>query len=251
MEGRKPLTDAERDQYSWQITMPAFAERGQEKLKGASVLITRCGGVGSVAAMELAAAGVGRIVLAHAGNIRANDLNRQILMTHAGIGKPRVESAARLLYELNPHIEVETVAENVTEDNVAQLVGRVDAMVICAPLFRERLLLNREAFAQRKPLVDCAMFEWEGQVTTIVPGQTPCLACLYPTEPVHWQRRFPVFGAVAGMIGCLGAVEMIKLLADVGQPLLSKMLLCDLQTMAFRKVAIQANPDCAVCGQKC
>src|SRR5689334_9659599 len=93
----KPLTDAERDQYCWQIPMPAFGERGQERLKGASVLITRCGGVGSAAAIELAAAGVGRLVLAHAGNIRANDLNRQILMTHAGIGKPRVDSASRLL----------------------------------------------------------------------------------------------------------------------------------------------------------
>ena len=90
----KPLTDAERDQYSWQISMPAFGERGQERLKGAAVLVSRCGGVGSAAAFQLAAAGIGRLVLAHAGNIRTNDLNRQILMTHAGIGKPRIDSAA-------------------------------------------------------------------------------------------------------------------------------------------------------------
>ena len=243
----KPLTDAEREQYSWQMSMPDFGERGQQRLKGAAVLVSRCGGVGSAAALELAAAGVGRLVLAHAGNIRANDLNRQILMNHTGIGTPRVDTAAGLLRDLNPHIEVETVAENVCEENAGRLVGSVDAVVVCAPLFRERLLLNREAVRHGKPLVDCAMYEWDAQITTVIPGRTPCLACLYPVEPSHWQRQFAVFGAVAGMIGCLGAVETIKLLADVGEPLLGKMLLCDLRSMNFRKVAIQTNPTCPIC----
>src|SRR3974377_2481893 len=97
------LTDDERDQYAWQIAMPEFGERGQERLKGSSVLITRCGGVGSAAALELAAAGIGRLVLAHAGNVRVDDLNRQVLMTHAWIGKPRVDSAARLRHEAHTH----------------------------------------------------------------------------------------------------------------------------------------------------
>ena len=164
--------------------MPAFGERGQERLKGAAVLISRCGGVGGAVALELAAAGVGRLLLAHAGNIRGDDLNRQLLMTHAGIGKLRVDSAARLLREFNPHVEIETVAENVTEDNVAKLVGRVDAMVVCAPLFRERLLLNREACVEGKPLVDCAMYEWEAQLRRSYRAERPVWPVCIP-----WSRR--------------------------------------------------------------
>src|SRR5437868_287351 len=101
MKRDEPLTDAERETYSWQTSVPGFGEKGQTALKNASVLITRCGGVGGAAAYHLAAAGIGRLVIAHGGNIRANDLNRQILMTHAAIGTPRVESAAKRLRELN------------------------------------------------------------------------------------------------------------------------------------------------------
>ena len=245
----KPLTDAERAVYEWQLTVPGFGVPGQEKLKGASVLISRVGGVGGAVAHQLAAAGVGRLVLAHAGNLRANDLNRQLLMSYAGIGEPRVEQAAQRLRELNPFIEVEAVAENVSEANVLRLAEKVDLIVSCAPLFAERLLMNRAAVAQGKPLVDCAMYELEAQLTTVLPGRTPCLACLYPSEPPAWQRQFPVFGAVAGTVGCLGAMEAIKVLAGLGEPLLGRMLVCDLRDMTFRKVALQRNPDCLVCGQ--
>jgi molybdopterin/thiamine biosynthesis adenylyltransferase len=244
----KPLTDAERAVYEWQLWVPGFGEAGQQRLKGASVLVTRCGGVGGVAAYELAAAGVGRLVLAHAGELRANDLNRQLLMSHDGIGRPRVEQAARRLRELSPFVEVEAVAENVTAENVERLVGRADLVMSCAPRFPERLLLNRAAVAQGKPLVDCAMYELEMQLTTVVPGRTPCLACLYPEEPPGWRREFPVFGAVAGTVACLGAMEAIKVLAGLGEPLLGQMLVADLRDMTFRKVAVTRRPGCPVCG---
>jgi molybdopterin-synthase adenylyltransferase len=249
MGASKPLTDAERSVYEWQLWVAGFGEAGQERLKGASVLVSRCGGVGGVVAYQLAAAGVGRLVLAHAGEVRANDLNRQLLMSHEAIGRPRVEQAARRLRELNPFVEVETVAENVTEDNAERLVGRADLVMSCAPLFRERLLLNRAAVAQGKPLVDCAMYELEMQLTTVVPGRTPCLACLYPEEPPAWKREFPVFGAVAGTVACLGAMEAIKVLAGLGEPLLGKMLVADLRDMTFRKVAVTRRAGCLVCGE--
>jgi molybdopterin/thiamine biosynthesis adenylyltransferase len=248
MGASKPLTDAERSVYEWQLWVPGFGEAGQERLKGASVLVSRCGGVGGVVAYQLAAAGVGRLVLAHAGAVRANDLNRQLLMSHDTIGRPRVEQAARRLRELNPFVEVEVVAENVTEANAERLVGRADLVMSCAPLFRERLLLNRAAVAQDKPLVDCAMYELEMQLSTVVPGRTPCLACLYPEEPAAWRREFPVFGAVAGAVACLGAMEAIKVLAGLGEPLLGKMLVADLRDMTFRKVAVTRRADCLVCG---
>jgi molybdopterin-synthase adenylyltransferase len=242
------LTDEERAVYEWQLWVPGFGEPGQRALKGASVLVTRVGGVGGTAACYLAAAGVGRLVLAHAGAIRPADLNRQVLMTHAGLGTPRVESAARRLVELNPRVTVEAVPENITEANVERLVRSADLVVDAAPLFRERFLLNAEAVRQRKPLVESAMYELEGQLTTVVPGVTPCLACLYPSDPPGWHRRFPVFGAVAGTVGSLAAMEAIKVLAGLGEPLLGKMLVCDLRDMTFRTVRLNRNADCPVCG---
>jgi|SRR5262245_25013947 len=248
MASRKPLTDAERGIYEWQMWVADFGEAGQERLKASSVLVSRVGGVGGNVALQLAAAGVGRLVVAHAGELRPADLNRQVLMSHAGVGHSRIEQVAARLRGLNPHIEVEAIAQNINEVNVEALVGQVDLVVDCAPRFSERFLMNREAVRHGKPLVDCAMYELEGQVTTIVPGRTPCLACLYPTEPPFWKRQFPVFGAVAGVIGCLGAVEAIKVLADLGEPLLGKLLTCDLRDMTFRTVSIARNPTCAMCG---
>lgn len=249
MSDSPPLTDVERAVYEWQIWVPGFGEAGQQRLRDASVLISRCGGLGGVVAYELAAAGVGRLVLAHAGNVRASDLNRQLLMTHDSIGRPRIESARQRLLELNPRMEVVTIEENVHEENAARLVEQADLIVDCAPLFEERFAMNRQAVEQRKPLVECAVYELEGQITTIVPGQTPCLACLHPTQPATWTRQFPIFGAVAGVLGCLAAMESIKVLAGLGQPLLNELLTCDLTDMTFRKRSLARRPDCQVCGQ--
>jgi len=226
-----------------------FGEEGQRRLKGASVLVSRVGGVGGVVALELAAAGVGKIVLAHAGNLKPSDLNRQILMTHDWLGRPRVECAAQRLRALNPRLEVVAVPENVSEANVARLVDQADLVADCAPLFEERYLMNREAVRQRKPMVECAIYELEAHLTTIVPGQTPCLACMYPEPPPDWRREFPVFGAVSGVVGCLGAMEGIKLLAGLGQPLLGRLLTCDLRTISLRLLKTVRRSDCGVCGK--
>jgi molybdopterin/thiamine biosynthesis adenylyltransferase len=234
--------------YEWQLWVEGFGEAGQLRLKNATVLVSRCGGVGGTVALQLAAAGVGRLILAHAGNLRPDDLNRQLLMSHAGLGQSRVAQAAARLRAFNPHVEIVPIDENISESNVERLVREADVIASCAPLFQERLLLNRHAVGQNKPLVDCAMYEMEAQLTTIVPGQGPCLACLYPAEPAAWQRRFPVFGAVAGTVACLGATEVIKVLAGLGEPLVGKMLVCDLRDMSFRKVQLRRDPACRVCG---
>jgi molybdopterin/thiamine biosynthesis adenylyltransferase len=242
------LTDDERSRYEWQFGVRDFGEEGQRRLKKATVLVSRIGGVGGTAAMQLAAAGIGRLILAHGGELRLNDLNRQLLMTTDWIGKPRVESAVRRLHELNPHVEIETVAENVSDTNVAELVRRCDVVVSAAPLFAERLLMNCEAVHQRKPLVDSAMYELEGRLTTIVPGQTPCLSCLYPEPPPNWKREFPVFSSVSSTVGSLAAMEVIKLIAGVGEPLSGRLLTFDLRDVSFRTVPIARQSDCVVCG---
>lgn len=242
------LSEEERAIYQWQMWVPSFGEEGQQKLKAASVLVSRCGGLGGLVAYQLAAAGVGRLVLAHGGNVKPSDLNRQLLMTHDWIGRPRVESARRKLNELNPRLEVVTVNSNVNPENAASLVGEVDVVVDCAPLFPERFLMNREAVRRGIPLVECAMYEMEAQITTMHAGKTPCLACLYPQSPPHWKREFPVFGAVSGMVACLGAMEAIKLIAGLGEPLFGRLLTCDLRDMTFRTLKISRDPNCEVCG---
>ena len=228
--------------------VPDFGQMGQEKLKNASVMISRCGGLGSVVAYELAVAGIGRLVLAHAGNVNHSDLNRQLLMTYDWLGKPRIESAKRRLLELNPRLEIIAVNENVTSENVLQLVAEADLIVDCAPLFEERFAMNAEAVAQRKPIVECAMYDLEATITSITPGQTPCLACLTPEPPPAWTRQFPVFGAVSGTVGCMEAMEAIKIIAGFGKPLLGKMVRIDLRDMTFDIFNLARNPNCAVCG---
>ncbi len=241
------LNDEERARYEWQMSTPDIGEEGQKKLKSSRVLVSRIGGVGGAAAYYLAAAGIGKLVLAHAGNVKPSDLNRQILMTTDSLGKPRIESATRKLRELNPNVEVETIAENITPANATELIGKVDLVIDAAPLFEERLTMNQQVVQQRKVLVDCAMYDFEAQLTTIIPGQTPCLACLIAKPPAEWKRQFPVFGAVAGVIGALAAVEAIKVIAGIGNPLAGRMLIASLREMSFRTVSIQRNPQCPVC----
>lgn len=248
MERTRPLTPEEKARYEWQMWTPDFGCEGQERLKASSVLVSRCGGLGSPVAYELAAAGIGRLVIAHGGSVKPSDLNRQLVMTTDWLGKPRAESAARRLRELNPTIEIEGVCENVNEANAEKLVSGVDLVVSAAPLFEERLLMNREAVRQGKVLVEAAMYDTDANVTTIVPGETPCLACLYPVVPPAWKREFPVFGAVSGTVGCIAAMEAIKTLAGFGTTLRGELLMIDLRGMTFRKLRFRRRADCPVCG---
>jgi molybdopterin-synthase adenylyltransferase len=245
----KPLTQIEKSIYEWQMWVPGFGERGQKKLKGASVLISRVGGVGGAAAYQLAAAGIGRLILAHGGNLKPSDLNRQILMTADWLGKSRIACAERRLKELNPRLEIIAIPENVNADNVKQLVRRADVVLDCAPLFEERYLLNREAVRQNKPLIECAMYELELHLTTILPRKTACLSCLYPEPPGYWKREFPVFGAVAATVGSMGAMEAIKVLTGLGEPLAGRLLTLDLRSMTFQSVRTRRDPKCSVCGR--
>ncbi|MBL4886104.1 MAG: ThiF family adenylyltransferase, partial [Planctomycetaceae bacterium] len=151
--------------------------------------------------------------------------------------------------ELNPRLEIVPYAENISEENAAEIVNQVDLIIDCAPLFHGRFAMNRQAVLQKKPIIECAMYELEAQITTIIPGKTPCLACLNPVDPPDWKREFPVFGAVSGTVGCLAAMEAIKVISGIGDPLYSKMLAFDLRDMSFRKWSISRNKDCQVCGK--
>jgi molybdopterin/thiamine biosynthesis adenylyltransferase len=241
------LTEEERATYEWQIWEQDFGEEGQRKLKGSSALVSRVGGLGSPVAYALAAAGIGKLILAHQGKVKRSDLNRQILMTHDWLGKPRVESAVRRLKELNPRLEIEGIPDNVNENNALELVEKADIVFSCAPLFQERFAMNSACVRLRKPMIDAAMYSMEGRLTTILPGKTPCLACIYREFPETWKREFPVFGAVSGIVANLAVCEGIKVLAGFGTLLAGVMLHYDARTMEFRKLRLKRNANCPVC----
>lgn len=244
-----PLTPDELATYAWQLDVPGFGETGQRTLLDTTCLVSRVGGLGSPLALQLAAAGFGRILLAHGGNLKPGDLNRQVLMTREALGTPRAAAARETLLRFKPEIEVEAIPENIQESNVEDLVRRSDIVFDCAPLFEERLLMNRECVLQGKPLINAAMYCLEGQVLSMVPGQTPCLACLYPENPPHWKRRFPVIGAVSALVANIAAMEGIKLLTGLGTPSLGQLILVDTATMSLNKIRVHRRPDCPVCGK--
>lgn len=241
------LTEAERARYEWQMWHPDVGEAGQLKLKAATVLISRVGGLGGLVAYELAAAGVGHLILAHGGILKPSDLNRQLLQTTANLGHSRMGSITHRLQELNPHIRLTGIPENITPENATRLATQADIIVDAAPLFEERLALNDAAMHLRKPMVECAMHGMEASVTTFQPGTTGCLRCYVPQPPPTWKRQFPVFGAVSGTAACIGAVEVIKLITGIGQPLTGTLLHMDMASMNFRKIRLPRDPTCPTC----
>lgn len=242
------LSPEVRETYAWQLDVDGFGEAGQRRLQSASVLVSRVGGLGGNVALQLAAAGVGHLILAHGGNLTPSDLNRQVLMSHAGLGRPRMPAAVERLKALNPRLRITALAEQVSERTVRDLVAAADLVVDCAPRFEERYLLNRESVAQRRPMVECAVYGLELHLTTLVPGKTPCLRCLYPELSSTWTRRFPVFGAVAAVAGGLAAMEAIKQLSGLGNALHGRLLTLDLRTHRMTTVRIRRVPGCIDCG---
>jgi molybdopterin/thiamine biosynthesis adenylyltransferase len=242
------LTDEERSVYGWQLDVGGFGETGQRRLKGATVLISRVGGLGGTVAWQLAAAGVGRLILAHAGKIKPSDLNRQTLMTHERLGTSRLASAVERLRAFNPRLEIRAISENASMDNACELAREAEVIVDCAPLFDERFALNHAAVTLRKPMVECAVFDLEFHLTTLVPGRTPCLRCLYPEDHAWWTRQFPVLGAVPGVAGAMAALEVIKLVTGMSAPLAGRLFTFDLRSMEQRQLRVRRLPGCSACG---
>ncbi|MBL8809712.1 MAG: HesA/MoeB/ThiF family protein [Planctomycetaceae bacterium] len=241
------LTELEQKRYEWQMWSPQCGEAGQLRLKNATVLISRVGGVGGSVAMALAAAGVGRLILAHAGPLRLDDLNRQLLMKTDAIGSSRVACAAERLREINPLIDVVEVPENMNSENADRWIAQADLVIDAAPLFEERFAMNAAAVRNRKPLIECAMYDFSARIVAVVPGQTACLRCIYPEQPEHWKRQFPVFAAVSSLAGSLAATEALKLLLGTGSSLAGQILTADLLTMTFRKLPVERSENCPVC----
>ena len=242
------LTPIELERYHRQMMLPNFGEESQRRLKSVTALVTGVGGLGGTAALYLAVAGVGKLILVRGGDLRLDDMNRQILMTDDWVGQPRVLKAKETLEKINPDIQIEAVTDYITPENVDALVSSVDIALDCAHNFAERNLLNDACVRWRKPMVEAAMSSMEAYLTTIVPGQTGCLSCLFPEKPEWDKRGFAVLGAVSGTLACLTALEAIKLITGFDRPLLSQLLTMDLGRLEFAKRKTYRDPNCPVCG---
>jgi len=243
------LTPTDRDRYRRQMMLSGLGEAGQRQLKATTAVVTGVGGLGGTAALYLAVAGVGKLVLVRGGNLQRDDLNRQVLMTDDWVGKPRVLKARDTLLQLNPDIEVEAVCEYVTPENIDPLVRDADLALDCAFDFAERDALNAACVRWGKPMVEAAMCGMEAYLTTVIPGQTPCLTCLFPEKP-EWDRwGFGVLGGVSGTLACLAALEAVKVVTGLGKPLCGELLTMDLARVEFAKRRPYRDPDCPVCGR--
>ncbi len=243
------LSPKELERYRRQMMLPGFGEAGQQHLKQTTVLVTGVGGLGGTVALYLAVAGVGRLILVRGGDLRLDDMNRQILMTDDWVGQPRVFKARDTLRAINPDVLVDAIGEYVTPDNADALVQACDIAADCAHNFEERDLLNAACVRWGRPMVEAAMNDMEAYLTSIVPGETACLSCLFPEKP-NWDRRgFGVLGAVSGTLACLAALEVIKLITGLGEPLRSRLLWMDLARANFTKYRSYRDPDCPVCSQ--
>ncbi len=242
------LTPTELERYRRQMMLPGFGLAAQQRLKAATVLVSGVGGLGGTAALYLAVAGVGRLILVRGGELRLDDLNRQVLMTHDWLGQPRVFKAQETLAAINPDIQIQAINEYVTPENVDALVQRCDVALSCAHNFAERDLLNAACVRWRKPMVEAAMSDMEAYLTSIIPGETPCLSCLFPEKPEWDKWGFGVLGAVSGTLACLTALEAIKLITGFAPPLTSQLLTMNLGTLEFAKRRPYHDPNCPVCG---
>lgn len=247
------FAEAQLERYSRHIILNEVGGKGQKKLSQAKVLIIGAGGLGSPAALYLAAAGIGTLGLVDGDVVDLSNLQRQILHTTDRIGVPKVDSGRQTLEALNPDITVKTYQENVSAENIMRLFHDYDIIVDGSDNFSTRFLINDACFFAKKTLISGSIFRFEGQLTTIKPHEGfPCYRCLYPEPPpaglVPNCQEAGVLGVLAGTIGVLQAAEAIKEILKVGDTLADKLLIYDALDMKFRKVSRPKDPNCRLCG---
>lgn len=248
------LTPREKARYSRHLLIPGIGEVGQLRLKNASVLLIGTGGLGSPAALYLAAAGVGRLGLVDPDTVDLSNLQRQLLHSDATVGMPKLESAAARLRETNPHIHLDLHPVRFTPENAIPIAENYDIILDGSDNFPTRFLTNDTAFFLKKPLVYGAIHRFDGQMTVFAPHLGgPCYRCLLPEIPapgaVPSCNEAGVLGVLPGIIGSLQAMEAIKLILGLGEPPLGKLLIYDALRTSFRSLKLPHDPACRLCGQ--
>lgn len=253
------LSEEQRIRYSRHTLLKEVGEAGQIKLLESKVLLIGAGGLGSPAAMYLAAAGVGTLGIVDFDTVDVSNLQRQLLHGNKDVGRPKVESAADRIKDINPDVKVIGYREPITSHNALEIIKDYDLVLNGSDNFPTRYLVNDACQFLHKPLVDASIFMFEGQVTVYQPRDEangvaggPCYRCLYPDPPPPGEvpscAEAGVLGVLPGIVGSAQAIEAIKLLIGIGEPLIGRLLMIDTLDMTFRTLKIQRNPDCPVCG---
>ena len=253
MTGFGGFTEEQVLRYSRHIILPRIGAAGQKKLMEAKVLCVGAGGLGSPVAMYLAAAGVGTLGILDFDKVDLTNLQRQLLHDTDDVGRAKVDSAAERLNGINPDVQVVKHDTVLSSDNAFDILGQYDVVVDGTDNFPVRYLVNDATQILGKPLVYGSIFQFDGQASVFLPGQeTPCYRCLFPEPPppgtVPSCAEGGVFGVLPGIIGSIQAVEAIKLITQIGEPLVGRLLLFDALEMDFTTVKLRWDPDCPVCG---
>jgi molybdopterin/thiamine biosynthesis adenylyltransferase len=250
----KAFTEEQVLRYARHIILPNIGGEGQRKLMEAKVLVIGAGGLGSPTAMYLAAAGVGTLGLVDFDRVDLSNLQRQLLHDTDDVGRPKVESGTERLRSLNPNVDVIAHDVVLTSENAFEILEPYDVVVDGSDNFPVRYLVNDATQMLGKPLVYGSIYQFEGQASVFLPGpESPCYRCLFPNPPppgtVPSCAEAGVFGVLPGIIGSIQAVEAIKLVVGVGEPLVGKLLLFDALGMEFTTLKLKWDPDCPVCGK--
>ncbi|HKW06036.1 MAG TPA: molybdopterin-synthase adenylyltransferase MoeB [Candidatus Dormibacteraeota bacterium] len=252
--GNRPFTPDQVARYARHLILPEVGGAGQRKLLNSSVLLLGAGGLGSPAAMYLAAAGVGRIGMVDFDVVDASNLQRQLLHGVDDIGRSKADSAADMLHSLNPDVQVDAIKEHVSSENALQIFKPYDVIVDGTDNFPTRYLANDAAHFLAKPLVHGSIFRFEGRLALFDSARgTGCYRCLFPEPPppgsVQSCAEAGVFGVLPGIIGSMMAFETIKYLLDIGRPMIGRYLLFEGEDMTFRELKLKQNKACPLCGE--
>jgi adenylyltransferase/sulfurtransferase len=248
------MTDEQLLRYSRHILLPEFGVEGQEKILSASALLVGVGGLGSPAALYLAAAGIGTLILADGDDVDLTNLQRQILHSTGSVGTPKVESGREALARINPDVKIVALRERLGDEALDRLVASISVVLDCSDNFTTRHAVNRACVRHRKPLVSGAAVRFDGQVSVfdLRNELSPCYHCLFPENADLEEMRCAVMGVFApltGIIGTVQAAEALKLLAGVGETLNGRLLILDALAMQWRTVKLTKDPSCAVCAR--
>ena len=248
------FTNEQLERYSRHIILKEVGAKGQKKICNAKVLIIGAGGLGAPAALYLAAAGVGTIGIADADEVDLSNLQRQVIHTTKDLGKPKVESAKETMNDINPDVQVNTYHTFVTSENIMDLIADYDFILDGTDNFPAKFLINDACVMAKKPFCHAGIIRFRGQLMTWLPDQDlPCYRCVFknppPKDAVPTCKQAGVIGAMAGVIGCLQAMEAVKFIVGAGDLLTGELLTFDALKMEFHKVRLpKRSKDCAVCG---
>ncbi len=249
----RQFTQEQIKRYARHFTLPEVGEAGQAKLLDAKVLCVGAGGLGSPVALYLAAAGVGTIGIADHDTVDMSNLQRQILHTNDRVGMPKVESAQLTLNALNPDVHIVQFKERLSSENVMRIIDDFDIVVNGCDNFPTRYLINDACIMAKKTLVDGSIFQFEGQVTVVDPTDGPCYRCLFPEPPPPGAApscaEAGVLGVLPGLVGCVQALEVIKVILGAGKPLVGRMMHFDTLSSEIRVLKLRKDPDCLVCSE--